>query len=1022
MVVKRYTWFWWFFVAVTFINNTSSYTQNYLSNLHATKNDPLYATYAAAINNSQYIVDEGYQFIFFNPDNGINLETDSAGNLCLAWKMGEDFRYYLNQMYRQPIIHASYSNLVKYEFMPYDGIKVEVLFLVKSSQIAIQDLTINNISSERKTFSLFPFFENRNDVIKNAVVAPGKDLFAFTHVEPPDAWTLQHGVPYVDELINVYILSDTADYYGGYENFGDLPASLRKYWTKSLPNYCVEWGQVYHSDGSLCTHLPPQTNQIVLLNDTDMEILTEEAPKWGDPDPNIPGNGYQGCELGNFDNPAISPGDSFTVIFTCLASEEQGISHGLIPELPAPAGVNVNIQLTKSDFPSIPTNVKATYDSSQNKLTVRWDPIENASYRLYRHKIDDKGEYNRIASDLTAPIYIDTNVHPDSIYGYIVIAIDHFGRISGHSREVGNFKISDFVTDATDNSSLNNNIPLEDIKVLAFQKDITLNPGESRQLRIIRGVVAADGDLDGLYAQCMELLDADLQRHLQTNEEQYRQIPAYNFDNPDIEMMYWSAFNLIHQCMMPPEGECSYNYYLFSREPTWGWGHGGQVFHESLAMLAYAFMDAESAMNSQRVFMERQWDNGYIPYRTGPYLNETIYWAGDYTSSAPWFSWENWEIFQISRDTTFLREAYNSGIKFYNYWIAQRDIDKDNLCEWGAHAVLECVRDGQAVIWDKVGWPSNFECLDLNCILVKEAKALAAMANVLGKTAESQSWKNDAAARSELINHLFWDTEDKFYYHIDRDDHDFTFQQLNDLKRQEIIGFLPLWAGVASAEQAEFLVSHLTNPDKFQRNYGVPSLAADDPYFNSMGYWNGPVWVEWNYLIFRGLLDYGYYAEAESLANRIFDNVIYQLKTNHWFWELYSPDHLQAGWHKAYIWSGLVARMVIDLQEYQTAVENKPLLLSYPTKSDLRQNFPNPFNPATKISYQISLFSKVELSIYDALGRKIRTLLDTFQSAGKYQIEWDGKNAKGQQVASGMYICRLRINQSVISKKMIMIR
>ncbi len=39
----------------------------------------------------------------------------------------------------------------------------------------------------------------------------------------------------------------------------------------------------------------------------------------------------------------------------------------------------------------------------------------------------------------------------------------------------------------------------------------------------------------------------------------------------------------------------------FSREPKWGWGYGGQVFHESLVMLAYAFMDPESAMNSQRV-------------------------------------------------------------------------------------------------------------------------------------------------------------------------------------------------------------------------------------------------------------------------------------------------------------------------------------------------------------------------------------------------------------------------------------
>ncbi len=113
------------------------------------------------------------------------------------------------------------------------------------------------------------------------------------------------------------------------------------------------------------------------------------------------------------------------------------------------------------------------------------------------------------------------------------------------------------------------------------------------------------------------------------------------------------------QCMMPPEGECSYNYYVFSREPQWGWGHGGQVFHESLSMLAYAFMNSGSAMNSQRVYIERQQANGYINYRTGPYLNETIPFNGQLTSSAPWFSWENMELFKISKDDDFLIRGFS---------------------------------------------------------------------------------------------------------------------------------------------------------------------------------------------------------------------------------------------------------------------------------------------------------------------------------------------------------------------------
>ena len=88
----------------------------------------------------------------------------------------------------------------------------------------------------------------------------------------------------------------------------------------------------------------------------------------------------------------------------------------------------------------------------------------------------------------------------------------------------------------------------------------------------------------------------------------------------------------MRQVMLPPEAKCGFNYYVFSREPQWGWGHGGQVFHESLTMLSYALMDPMGAMNSQRVYRERQYQNGYINYRTGPYLDETIPYKGQLTT------------------------------------------------------------------------------------------------------------------------------------------------------------------------------------------------------------------------------------------------------------------------------------------------------------------------------------------------------------------------------------------------------
>jgi glycogen debranching enzyme len=330
-------------------------------------------------------------------------------------------------------------------------------------------------------------------------------------------------------------------------------------------------------------------------------------------------------------------------------------------------------------------------------------------------------------------------------------------------------------------------------------------------------------------------------------------------------------------------------------------------------MLAYAYMDPGGAMNSQRVYFERQHEDGYINYRTGPYLDETIEYKGKLTTSAPWFNYENLEIYKITGDKQFLKEAYNSGKKFYEYFTVQRDSNKNGLCEWGAEAELESLRDARVAVWDKVGWPSNFEGVDVNSMLVKEAQSLSEMAKMSGLPEEARKWRSEAGNRGNLINKYMWDKEADSYFNINRNDQSFTYRVQGDLKIKEVIGFLPLWAGVCDSARAKRLVQTMTNPDEFWRPFGVPTLSAKDDYYNPVGYWNGPVWVQWDYLLFRGLLDYGYKKEAEELAYKVLDNMVWHLKKDHVFWEFYSADDRQAGWNQTYIWAGLAARFLIDL-------------------------------------------------------------------------------------------------------------
>jgi hypothetical protein len=448
------------------------------------------------------------------------------------------------------------------------------------------------------------------------------------------------------------------------------------------------------------------------------------------------------------------------------------------------------------------------------------------------------------------------------------------------------------------------------VTVAGLSKVLHLAPASVRTLRFVRSVTPAA--IRGGNTKAFSLLHKSLQPFLVADEHQAARIPKPHFKDPDQTALYWSACNMMLQEMYPAEGKCKENYYVFSREPMWGWGHGGQVFHESLSMLEYVRLDPKGAMGSQEIFADRQHADGYINYRTGPYLDETIPANGSLTCSAPWYNWENWEIYSQTHSRKFLERMYPSGEKLFSWFVKNRDSDRDGLCEWGGDPVLECVRDGEVAVWDQVGPPSAFDSPDLNCMLVQEARSLERMARVLGKSADAARWRRDYTQRINLINEYCWDQQRGFYYNVTRETHSFSYRKTGDLLRDEIIGFLPLWAGVATREQASSLVRKLTDTASFWRLGGIPSLSASDPYFDPKGYWNGPVWVEWNYLIERGLLDYGYADLASELARRVSANMISVLKQNHELWEFYSPDTAWGGKHRTYIWAALVNRMMTD--------------------------------------------------------------------------------------------------------------
>ncbi len=460
--------------------------------------------------------------------------------------------------------------------------------------------------------------------------------------------------------------------------------------------------------------------------------------------------------------------------------------------------------------------------------------------------------------------------------------------------------------------------------LVALQRNLYLEPGQSAEVRFVRGCQDARSPMQEMVSDVERALAIDPQTMVDADINLYSSVPRIAFKTSGEKLVYLSAFNLVRQCILPPSGQAKHNYYVFSRNPIWGWGHGHQVMHESMSMIPYAYMDWKSAEESQRIYMDQQLPDGLIPYRVGPRGPQTYTHDSVGTTSAPFFSWTNWEIYKVSHDKTFLREAYQSGAKFVDYLEKNRDQNHDGLLEWGPYGIIENVRDDWNVVFQMMN-PSrglegrdishDLDCLDLSSQTANEMYYLKLMARELGDQAGVEEWSEKYNQLSKLIDKYMWNKQDKFFYHVSMNRHLFEFEG-KSLRRKEIIGFLPMWARVATKEQAADLVKQLTNLETFWRKYGVPTVAANDPgytpFVDDCCHWNGPVWMLWDYTVMDGLEHYDYRKIADEVADKMLLAVETQLATNHHFWESYSADFPIQQSPPNYIWDSIMAKVLIE--------------------------------------------------------------------------------------------------------------
>jgi hypothetical protein len=114
------------------------------------------------------------------------------------------------------------------------------------------------------------------------------------------------------------------------------------------------------------------------------------------------------------------------------------------------------------------------------------------------------------------------------------------------------------------------------------------------------------------------------------------------------------------------------------------------------------------------------------------------------------------------------------------------------------------------------------------------------------------------------------------------------------------------------------------------------------------------------------------------------------------------------------------APQVADISFNEDGIRESLHLLATPFA--LSQNLPNPFNPSTTIRFNLPENAVVRLTVYDATGALVRTLVDGRVNAGSHEVTWNGADANGRAVASGVYFYRLADGRSVVTRRMTLLR
>lgn len=271
-------------------------------------------------------------------------------------------------------------------------------------------------------------------------------------------------------------------------------------------------------------------------------------------------------------------------------------------------------------------------------------------------------------------------------------------------------------------------------------------------------------------------------------------------------------------------------------------------------------IDIFPVMASLDNFYKKQREDGYIQrvynQETGLPSNEPT--ADEPMVNPPLFAWIELKYYKLTGDDTRLERVLPALIKYYN-WI-------DNNCRTEGKQLYYTSPLGSGMDntprfnVNKAGW------IDFSAQQTLAAKCIMEIADIIGEETISQDLSSKYQKNVTSINNLCWNNNKQFYFDLTESD---------TLSNTVHIGaYWTLLSHTADSSRAVSLVKYLYDKKHFNRPHMVPTLSFSDKYFDRKGhYWHGSVWAPTNYMVIKGLEEYGYYTLADSIALNHLKNI-----------------------------------------------------------------------------------------------------------------------------------------------------